>query len=70
MAYHKNYRYTTEHIGDYDVLVRIYKGGKLLHKFPVHDYGDWNTIQLHIEQRIEQLNKEHNEQTERTTCPA
>ena len=55
MAYYKNYKYTTEHINDVDVIVRIYKGGKLLHKFSVCDYGDWNVVQDEIEREIELL---------------
>ncbi len=55
MAYYKNYKYTTEHINETDVLVKIYKGGKLLHKFSVCDYGDWNVVEDAIESRINNL---------------
>ena len=55
MAYYMNYKYTTEHINDTDVLVKIYKGGKLLHKFSVQDYGDWNVVQDAVETTIESL---------------
>lgn len=48
------YRYTTEHINDNDVLVRVYKKGerKIHEKFFVKDYGDWNAVKHHIEQEL------------------
>lgn len=48
------YRYTTEHINDNDVLVRVYKKGerKIHEKFFVNDHGDWNTVEHHIEQEL------------------
>lgn len=48
------FRYTTEHINDYDVLVRVYKKGekKIHEKFFVKDYGDWNKVEHEIEQQL------------------
>lgn len=48
------FRYTTEHINDNDVLVRVYrKGEKKIHdKFFVKDYGDWNRVEHEIEQQL------------------
>lgn len=48
------YRYTTEHINDNDVLVRVYKKGerKVYEKFFVKDYGDWNKVEHYIEQEL------------------
>lgn len=52
----KCYRYTTEHIDDYHVLVRIYKRGerKIYRKFVV-EYFDWNTVDDAIETMIESI---------------
>ena len=58
MAYYKNYKYTTEHINEVDVLVKIYKGGKLLHMFSVCDYGDWNVIDDSIKNTINNLERQ------------
>lgn len=55
MSYYKGYKYTTEHINDTDMIVRIYKGGRLLDKFSVCDFGDWNEVACQIESRIENL---------------
>ena len=48
------FRYSTEHINDYDVLVRVYKRGekKIYEKFFVKDYGDWNEVEHMIEQEL------------------
>lgn len=48
------FRYTTEHINDNDVLVRVYrKGEKKIHdKFFIKDYGDWNRVEHEIEQQL------------------
>lgn len=48
-------KYTTEHINDTDVLVRVYKGGKIIHKFTVNDFGDWNEVEDTIERTINTL---------------
>lgn len=48
------FRYTTEHINDVDVLVRVRKKGerKIFRKFVVNDYGDWNAVEGQIESTI------------------
>lgn len=48
------FRYTTEHINDHDVLVRVYRKGekKICDKFFVKDYGDWNRVEHEIEQQL------------------
>ena len=48
------FRYTTEHINDEDILVRVYKKGerKICDKLFVKDYGDWNKVEHEIEQQL------------------
>ena len=53
MSYYKGYKYTIEHINDTDVIVRIYKSGKFLHKFSVCDFGDWNEVEGQIQRQID-----------------
>ena len=53
MSYYKGYKYTTEHINDTDVIVRIYKSGKFLYKFSVCDFGDWNEVEGQIQRQID-----------------
>ena len=48
------FRYTTEHLNDTDVLVRVYKRGerRIYNKFFVKDYGDWNAVDNYIKQEL------------------
>ena len=57
VAYKPQFRYTTEHINDVDVVVRVYKRGerRIFHKFVVKDFGDWNAVENAIESVIESL---------------
>lgn len=55
MATYKGVRYTTEHINDYEVLVRVYKGRRIVERFTVYDAGDWNTVEDEIERTIDSL---------------
>lgn len=57
VPYKPQFRYTTEHINDVDVIVRVYKRGerRIYHKFSVQDYGDWNEVEAEIEAEIESL---------------
>lgn len=52
-----DFRYTTEHITDTDVLVRVYRKGerRIFHKFFVQDNGDWNSVEYEIESVINSL---------------
>lgn len=43
------YNVTTEHINDVDVLCKAYKNGKLIAKFNVQDFGDWNEVEMKID---------------------
>lgn len=51
------FTYTTEHIDNTHILVRVYKKGsrKIYHKFIVEYYGDWNEVDNIIETTIESL---------------
>jgi len=53
----RRFRYTTRHINDTDVLVKVYKKGqrKIHHQFVVNDYGDWNAVEDEIERVIDSL---------------
>lgn len=57
VPYEPQFRYTTRHINDVDVIVRVYKSGerRIYHKFSVQDYGDWNAVEAEIEAEIESL---------------
>ena len=50
----RKFKYTTEHINNEDVLVRVYEKGsrKIKDKFFVKDYGDWNKVEHEIEQQL------------------
>lgn len=52
-----DFRYTTEHLADGVVLVRVYKKGerRIFHRFFVQDYGDWNSVENEIEDVINSL---------------
>lgn len=47
----EKFRYTTEHINDTQILVRVYRKGqqRIFRKFTVNDYGDWNGVEARIE---------------------
>lgn len=49
--------YTTEHINDIDVLVRVYRKGscRIVHRLTVPDFGDWNAVEAHIENALQAL---------------
>lgn len=51
------FKYTTEHINDTHILVRVYKKGsnKIYHKFIVEYYGDWNEVQDVIDNTLNTL---------------
>ena len=52
-----DFRYTTEHLADGVVLVRVYKKGerRIFHRFFVQDDGDWNSVEYEIENVINSL---------------
>jgi hypothetical protein len=52
-----DFRYTTEHLNDDIVLVKVYKKGckKIFHRFFVIDNGDWNSVEYEIENVINSL---------------
>ena len=49
-----DFRYTTEHIDETHILVRVYKKGcgRIYDKFIVEDYGDYNAVRDDIETRM------------------
>lgn len=53
------FKYTTEHIDDYNILVKVYRQdlSDPIHKFILPDYGDWNAIEFAIEENINRLKK-------------
>jgi len=55
--YEPQFRYTTRHINDVDVVVRVYKSGdrRIYHKFIVQDHGDWNAVEAEIESVVRSL---------------
>lgn len=50
-----DYKYTTQHLNDTDVLVKVYLSKKKVDEFVVQDYGDWNVVEDEIDRRIESL---------------
>ena len=52
-----DFRYTTEHLNDEVILVKVYKKGckRIFHKFFVIDNGDWNSVENEIENVINSL---------------
>ena len=52
-----DFRYTTEHLADEIVLVKVYKKGekRIFHRFFVQDNGDWNSVEYEIENVINSL---------------
>lgn len=52
-----DFRYTTEHLNDGIVLVKVYKKRerKIFHRFFVQDNGDWNSVEDEIENVINSL---------------